>query len=186
MRMKTNNESGTFTQKIKNAFSVINSVFSSKYFLIPAFGLDFALRGGTKSLIPLLASMGIATSYPLLVELGFALLAGVGIYYTYKAAMDYVISPVLNFCGQWLSHHVYQPCCNFAKNMFSNTLDVVSEAGSLAQIRDQAQFNDTNIELEASPAVFLPLNSLTAVEEQEQTKQKPISINPQNSSQKLR
>lgn len=178
------NESGTFTQKIKNVFSVINSVFSSQYFLIPAFGLDFALRGGAKPLIPLLASMGIATSYPLLVELGFALLAGVGIYYANKAAMDYVISPVLNFCGQWLSHHVYQPCCNFAENIFSNTL-VLEPALDYPPNQDSFQSSDENINLKVSAAVFLPSNSLTAVEEEEQTKQKPISTTPRNSSQKL-
>tara|TARA_R110002110_G_scaffold124505_2_gene301848 strand:- start:1451 stop:1996 length:546 start_codon:yes stop_codon:yes gene_type:complete len=110
----------TIYQKIKNTFSTITSILRSKYFLIPMFGLDFAIQGGTEALIPLLAQMGITTAYPLLVELGFALLVGVGIYFAYKATMDYIVSPVLSFCGQWFSSNIYQPCCNFA-NRFRST-----------------------------------------------------------------
>jgi hypothetical protein len=158
MEDNTKNESRTMTQKVKIVFSTMNRAASSKYFLIPVFGLDFAIRGGTKQLIPLLASIGISTYYPLLVELSFALLAGVGIYYAYKAVMDYIMSPIFNVLGQWFSCHIYQPCCNFARNIFSNTTDTELELSS----PNQSQSNDIkkNLDFENSPAVFLPSGSL--------------------------
>jgi len=175
--MSTDKVFGRLVEEIKNVFSILNSFFSSKYFLIPAFGLDFALRGGTKSVIPMLSSMGITISAPLFAELAFALLAGGGIYYAYKVAMDYIIAPIMNICVRWFNSNIYQPCCNFANNMIFNstelhTPDKKSKCG---------QGVKSSILEDDSSAVFLPLASkgtiggIPVVRKQDQQEQKKSS-----------